>query len=208
MLGLKGWQWLFLLEGVPTVVLGVWVWLTLAPAPLEASFLTQPEREYVHQRVKANKVSLHGHPIIPHRVNVHHHGVNLGLADERWNVSRVWLGDFVRKIVAYAINLIGRRPPAGGDDAGQRGADDMVWHHMLEGVGAGLWQRLGGCACSPRQQHSLCIVHHLCSWRRHCLFPSMAGPRCSIVHCVRIHRHHAVRGHVLDALDSVCHPER
>lgn len=55
LLGLKGWQWLFLLEGVPTVVLGLWVWVTLAPAPLEASFLTQPEREYVHQRVKANK---------------------------------------------------------------------------------------------------------------------------------------------------------
>lgn len=36
--------------------LGIWVWVTLSPTPLEASFLTQPEREYVHQRVKAHKV--------------------------------------------------------------------------------------------------------------------------------------------------------
>jgi hypothetical protein len=55
-LGLRGWQWLFLLEGIPTVFLGIWVWATLAPTPLEASFLTQPEREYVHQRVKSHKV--------------------------------------------------------------------------------------------------------------------------------------------------------
>jgi MFS family permease len=54
-LGLRGWQWLFLLEGIPTVFLGIWVWATLSPTPLEASFLTQPEREYVHQRVKAHK---------------------------------------------------------------------------------------------------------------------------------------------------------
>jgi hypothetical protein len=55
-LGLRGWQWLFLLEGIPTVFLGIWVWATLSPTPLEASFLTQPEREYVHQRVKSHKV--------------------------------------------------------------------------------------------------------------------------------------------------------
>ena len=55
-LGLRGWQWLFLLEGIPTVFLGIWVWATLAPSPLEAGFLTQPEREYVHQRVKSHKV--------------------------------------------------------------------------------------------------------------------------------------------------------
>ncbi len=36
--------------------LGIWVWATLAPTPLEASFLTEPEREYVHQRVKSHKV--------------------------------------------------------------------------------------------------------------------------------------------------------
>ena len=56
LLGLRGWQWLFLLEGLPTVAAGVWVWLALAPSPLEAQYLTQPEREWVHQRIKDNKI--------------------------------------------------------------------------------------------------------------------------------------------------------
>lgn len=58
LLGLRGWQWLFLLEGIPTVAVGVWVWFTLAPAPLEARFLTPSEREWVHQHVKSHKARL------------------------------------------------------------------------------------------------------------------------------------------------------
>ncbi len=58
LLGLRGWQWLFLLEGISTIALGVWVWLTLAPAPLEAKFLSPSERDWVHQRVKSHKVCL------------------------------------------------------------------------------------------------------------------------------------------------------
>lgn len=32
------------------------IWLTLAPSPLEAKFLTPAEREWVHRQVLANKV--------------------------------------------------------------------------------------------------------------------------------------------------------
>lgn len=56
LLGLRGWQWLFLIEGLPTICAGIWMYLTLAPAPLDASFLTAAERDFVHQRVKSNKV--------------------------------------------------------------------------------------------------------------------------------------------------------
>lgn len=115
-LHLRGWQWLFLLEGLPTVCLGVWVsrmlhllhtaccssiallrpsvffsqkqlnfhmrlflnsvdhsrgqqvatyfcsvqiWLTLAPTPLGAKFLSAAEQDAVHQQVKSNRVRPH-----------------------------------------------------------------------------------------------------------------------------------------------------
>ena len=43
--GLAGWQWLFLLEGVPAVVLGVVVLRVLTERPEEAAWLSAPERE-------------------------------------------------------------------------------------------------------------------------------------------------------------------
>ena len=42
--GLAGWQWLFLLEGVPAIVLGVVVLKVLAERPEEATWLTEQER--------------------------------------------------------------------------------------------------------------------------------------------------------------------
>lgn len=44
-------------EGLPTIGLGVWIWMTMAPSPLEASFLTVPEREHVAKSIKRNKVA-------------------------------------------------------------------------------------------------------------------------------------------------------
>lgn len=44
-LGLKGWQWLFLLEGMPALVLGIIVWFVLPDRPQQAHWLTPAERE-------------------------------------------------------------------------------------------------------------------------------------------------------------------
>jgi D-galactonate transporter len=42
--GLAGWQWLFLLEGVPAIVLGIVVLRVLAERPQDARWLTEAER--------------------------------------------------------------------------------------------------------------------------------------------------------------------
>jgi len=39
-LGLAGWQWLFLLEGIPTIVFGVVTWFVLVDRPADARWLT------------------------------------------------------------------------------------------------------------------------------------------------------------------------
>jgi ACS family tartrate transporter-like MFS transporter len=43
-LGMHGWQWLFLIEGMPTIVLGVVMWRTLAERPMTAPWLDASER--------------------------------------------------------------------------------------------------------------------------------------------------------------------
>ncbi len=47
MAGLSGWQWMFLLEGIPAVIMGIAVWRYLPDGPAEATWLTTSERETV-----------------------------------------------------------------------------------------------------------------------------------------------------------------
>ena len=56
-LGLKGWQWLFAVEGFPAVVLGVVFFFCLPDSPATAQWLTEPERNAVLARL--NRVTPH-----------------------------------------------------------------------------------------------------------------------------------------------------
>src|ERR1700754_4702562 len=46
-LGLRGWQHMYLFEGVPTMILGVLVLFILTDRPEQATFLTQPEKDWL-----------------------------------------------------------------------------------------------------------------------------------------------------------------
>lgn len=50
-LGLSGWQWLFAVEGLPAVILGVVFFFYLPDGPAAASWLTESERNAVHARL-------------------------------------------------------------------------------------------------------------------------------------------------------------
>jgi ACS family tartrate transporter-like MFS transporter len=52
MLGLAGWQWMFLLEGLPATLLGLIVLRVLPNGPAEAAWLTLPEREALIDRLQ------------------------------------------------------------------------------------------------------------------------------------------------------------
>lgn len=56
-LRLAGWQWLFLIEGLPAVVLGM-AYLALLPnRPAEARWLTPAERSWIESRLAADRVT-------------------------------------------------------------------------------------------------------------------------------------------------------
>ena len=55
-LGLAGWQWLFIVEGIPTVLMGVYTKIKLAESPAKASFLTPVEKAWLQQRHADSKV--------------------------------------------------------------------------------------------------------------------------------------------------------
>jgi len=43
--GLQGWQWMFMLEGLPCVILGVFAWFYIADKPEKARWLTEEEKK-------------------------------------------------------------------------------------------------------------------------------------------------------------------
>jgi ACS family 4-hydroxyphenylacetate permease-like MFS transporter len=50
-LGLSGWRWLFLIEGVPSILLGIAAWFLLTERPAAASWLTERERAMLERRI-------------------------------------------------------------------------------------------------------------------------------------------------------------
>ncbi len=42
--GLAGWQWLFLIEGAPAIIFGIWMYFQLADKPKDAKFLSDDEK--------------------------------------------------------------------------------------------------------------------------------------------------------------------
>jgi ACS family tartrate transporter-like MFS transporter len=53
--GLSGWQWMFLLEGLPAIILGGIVFLTLADTPQDAVWLSGDERAWLLDRLAAER---------------------------------------------------------------------------------------------------------------------------------------------------------
>jgi ACS family tartrate transporter-like MFS transporter len=49
--GLSGWKWLFLLEGLPVVVIGLMMLRVLADRPEQAAWLSEQERHVVRERI-------------------------------------------------------------------------------------------------------------------------------------------------------------
>jgi ACS family tartrate transporter-like MFS transporter len=67
--GLRGWQWLFLIEGLPAVILGVVVLFYLTDRPEQAQWLEPAERNWLSDAIAAEQVRAR-----------ERHGVGLGRA--------------------------------------------------------------------------------------------------------------------------------
>ena len=53
MMGLKGWQWLFIIEGIPSVLLGIVTWFYLTDRPEKADWLTAEQKAWLAAKLQA-----------------------------------------------------------------------------------------------------------------------------------------------------------
>jgi MFS transporter, ACS family, tartrate transporter len=120
--GLKGWQWIFLAEGLPSVVLGIITLLCLTDRPAAAGWLSAKEREWLIarlQRDQAHREQRHGftlwqafaHPQILLLCGVYLTSVTAGYGVGFWTPlilkSRSTWPDPVISVVASIPGLIG-----------------------------------------------------------------------------------------------------
>ncbi len=91
--GLKGWQWLFLLEGLPSVLCGVLVLFVLPDGPAQAGWLAPEERAWLTGRIEREE-----------KYRRERHGADFLRALVDW---RVWLLIAVYFTVAVGMNAAG-----------------------------------------------------------------------------------------------------
>jgi ACS family tartrate transporter-like MFS transporter len=59
-MGLAGWQWLFLVEGIPAIFLGILVLVYLTDRPQTARWLSSEEKDWLVRRLAAERTSRNG----------------------------------------------------------------------------------------------------------------------------------------------------
>ncbi|MFE2012649.1 MFS transporter [Streptomyces sp. NPDC059491] len=91
--GFEGWQWMFLVEGLVTVAVGVLVWCALPSRPQDARWLSSEEADVLTERAAGSGSS-------PHRLRG-----NLGLAFGRPVVLLLAATYFVNQLVSSAVGF-------------------------------------------------------------------------------------------------------
>ncbi|MBO1805976.1 MFS transporter [Leucobacter ruminantium] len=51
--GLHGWQWMFIIEGLPAVLLAFWVWFKLPDRPRQAKWLSDEDKQLLEEQLAA-----------------------------------------------------------------------------------------------------------------------------------------------------------
>ncbi|MEO6042275.1 MAG: MFS transporter [Croceibacterium sp.] len=90
---LKGWEWLFLLEAIPTIVLGVLFFARLPDGPDKAPWLSEAQRALVHQRLaEEEQAKVGGHE-------------RAGAVFKDWRVWAFSAVYFCAIVCLYAVNF-------------------------------------------------------------------------------------------------------
>jgi MFS transporter, ACS family, tartrate transporter len=92
--GLAGWQWMFIIEATPAVILGVVVYFTFTDRPEQALWLTEPQRNWLYDRLAAERAQ---------RESIRHFAFWEALSNGRvWALTLVFFG---QAVTGYGVVL-------------------------------------------------------------------------------------------------------
>ena len=85
--GLAGWQWLFVIEALPAIILGIVVYFMLTDRPEHAHWLTEPQRQWLCTRLAAERAQ---------RESIRHYALGETLRNPRvWALTLIYFGQNV-----------------------------------------------------------------------------------------------------------------
>lgn len=91
LMALRGWQWLFLLEGFPSVLLGVIVWFYLDDSPKDAKWMSEDDKVCLREMMEKDRLSL-----------VQPHG-SASLSALQHGKGSVWRDVFTPTVMLYTL---------------------------------------------------------------------------------------------------------
>jgi MFS family permease len=98
--GLKGWQWLFIVEALPTLVVGVIAYFYLTDHPTQATWLPQAERNWLVQELATDAARQHGRSRAGNWINlISPRVIGFALLHFCGNLAIYGLGFFLPQIV-------------------------------------------------------------------------------------------------------------
>lgn len=116
-----GWQWLFLLEAIPTVILGILTFWILPNSPNQAKWLSETEKEFVNKQVSSSTDQV---------------GVKHKFIDGILNL-KVWVLGLIDFALMLGIYIIGFWMPTFIKNTGVNSISDIGWLTAIPSI-AGL----------------------------------------------------------------------
>ena len=94
--GLRGWRWIIIIEGIPTVILGIAIWFWFADTPDTAFYLSEEERNLMELR-RSRQVGHTKSSDMMHKKDVY-----AGLKD--WKIWVFSIGQFGGDMILYGFS--------------------------------------------------------------------------------------------------------
>lgn len=146
--GLEGWQWLFIVEGLPAIFLGLMVFWIMDDDPSQAKWLTERERALIIHNVKvdqANNPPDHGHSIF------------MALKDKRVYILCLAYFTFISGIYAIGFWVPAMLKAAGVTDVFEIGLYSMI-PFGISAIGMVLISRSSDKHLERRWHAAICAV--------------------------------------------------
>lgn len=156
--GLAGWQWLFLIEGIPSVILGIAVLWFLTERPADAKWLTPEERTWLEASLDEERAKRHQrHGISLRRMFTHRTVWELGalyaLGSAGTYGLALWLPQIIKGFSAsgdFAVGMMSAAPNivAAAAMVLIAARSDRTGERCLHVAGCGLMAALGFAAAA------------------------------------------------------------